>query len=115
MGKKNITKTIRFTEKEMQRVIKEADKHGQNPSQYMRSCISGGLMDQPEFRKNLAEMTFEVHKIGVNVNQIAYHNNIGMMTTVEKELLFELMKDIRAGILRLVEYGNYKNHYHPFQ
>lgn len=108
ISNKRMWKNIRFTEKEMNRILLEAEKRGQNPSEYIRSCVSGGLNDNPQFRKCLQELTYEIHKIGTNVNQIAYHNNTGIITMQEKELLLELMKDVRRGILEIAAYGNHK-------
>jgi len=108
-------KTFRFTEKELKEIILEAEKSGLNLSEYVRSCISGGLSDNPEFRKLLRELTYEIHKIGTNINQLAYHNNIGILTMQEKEILFELMRDIRKGVLEIAAYGNHETTHHKKQ
>ena len=92
----------------MQEIQLNAEEQGVNLTRYVRSCICGGLNDNPEYRRTLQELTYEIHKIGTNINQIAYHNNLGMLTTKEKELLFAFMKDIRKGLLEVVKYGNHK-------
>lgn len=90
------------------KILHEAELAGLSTSEYMRACVRGSLMDNPEFRKNIAELTYEIHKIGVNVNQIAYNSNVGSFTNQEKELLLELMKDIRKGVMDIVKHGNNK-------
>lgn len=109
MGKKEQSKLIRLNEQDRQKLAEVSEKYGMNPSEYLRSCIHNRPNDHPEFRKNLAELTYEVHKIGVNINQIAYHTNIGFLTDKEKTLLLEQMDEVRQGILRLVEYGNHED------
>lgn len=109
MAKKEQTKLLRLSDKDTLKLQEVAEKYGMNPSEYLRSCIYNRPNDNPEFRKNLAELTYEVHKIGVNINQIAYHNNIGILTHEEVKILTELLKDVREGILRLAEYGNHEN------
>lgn len=109
MGKKEQSKLLRLTEKDRIKLSEVSEKYGMNPSKYLRSCIYNRPNDHPEFRKNLAELTYEVHKIGVNINQIAYHSNIGFLTAKEKTLLLEQMKEVRQGILRLAEYGNHED------
>jgi len=115
ISNKRIVKTFRFTEKELREILLEAEKRGLNLSEYVRSCISGGLNDNPEYRKHLRELTYEVHKIGTNINQIAYHNNLGVLTMQEKETLFELMKDVRKGVLEIAAYGNHETTHHKNQ
>ena len=90
----------------MKKITKEAKELGVSESEYMRACVRGTLMDNPKFRNSIAELTYEIHKIGVNVNQISYHHNAGLMTVKEKDLLLEIMKDIRKGVLKVVAYGN---------
>ena len=99
----------------MKRILSEAEKNNQCLSDYMRSCISGGLADNPDYRKKLQELIYEIHKVGTNINQIAYHNNTGLLTMQEKSLLIELMKDVRKGVLELVAYGNHKIEAHQDQ
>lgn len=109
MAKKGQSKLLRLSDRDIELLNKVASKHGMNTSEYLRSCIHNRPNDHPEFRKSLAELSYEIHKIGVNINQIAYHSNIGLMSNDEKVLLLELMKDVRQGILRLAEYGNHEN------
>jgi len=115
ISNRSTVKAIRFTEKELKEILLEAEKSGLNLSEYIRSCASGRLNDNPEFRKCLQELTYEVHKIGININQIAYHYNAGMLSRREKELLFELMKDIRKGVFEIAAYGNHKTTNHSDQ
>ena len=93
----------------MEEILHKASLVGLSASEYMRACVRGSLMDNPKFRENIAELTYEIHKIGTNINQIAYHHNMGMLTVKEKELLLELMKDVRKGVIDIVGYGNHKN------
>ena len=107
ISNKDKFKTIRLTKEELESIVLKAKEAGLSTSEYLRACVSGGLMDNPKFRRDVSELTYEVHKIGVNVNQIAYSNNTGVMTAQEKEVLLELLNDIQKGLLKVIKYGNH--------
>jgi glutamine phosphoribosylpyrophosphate amidotransferase len=106
MSNKDKITHIRFTQEDSEKIQQEAKEKGMNVSQYIRSCIKGGLYNNPQLRKELCALNYEIHKISVNANQIAYHSNPGILTTREREILLELMKDIRKGVLGITAYCN---------
>jgi hypothetical protein len=106
MSNKDKITHIRFTQEDLEKIQQESKEKGMNVSQYIRSCVKGGLYDNPDLRKELRTLNYEIHKIGVNVNQIACHSNLGILTMSEREILLELMKDIRKGVLGITAYCN---------
>ena len=73
--------TVRFSEKEYQKIKSDSLKVGLSISDYIRNQINKGkviakyeIVTNDETKTKLAE---EYHKIGINLNQIAHHLNNG--------------------------------------
>lgn len=106
MSQKRITKSFRLTEEELEYLNGLAVRYDMKISECLRMCINKRPIDNPEFRIMLSALTYEVNKIGTNINQIAYSSNAGIMTIRDKQLLFELMKDIKNKLMEIYDYGN---------
>ena len=98
--------SLRLTEKEQAHLNLQCQTYGIKRSEYIRR-----LIEQDMGRLNLSEMEsqntylqrkeliYEIHHIGVNINQIAHHVNSEYYVDSEKEELFLMMNKL----LTLVE------------
>ena len=68
--KRDITKLIRFNDREYQIVMENANACNMNFSAYVRYAISNIKMPNPDMRKHILKLINEVNHIGNNVNQI---------------------------------------------
>ena len=68
---KNIRKTIRFNEQEYVYILKQLEEHHLPFTTLARSAI----LNQEIISKLELEMVYQVNKIGINLNQIAYYIN----------------------------------------
>lgn len=96
----SVKKTIRFKEEEyefLEKKMTSLDASGRNYknfSQFARECLlSNNGYHSTMIKHQLADIRFEIHKIGVNVNQIAKKVNGGFGTHTDiKELKDSLEK-----------------------
>lgn len=106
MARKDIFKSVRLTEDEMKRLRYEAGARGMKVSDYMRMRLFERHSDKPEFQKMISSLTFELNKIGTNINQIAYRSNAGILSENDKLYLKEMMIDAQNILLEIVKHGN---------
>lgn len=74
MTKKTLTKNIRFSPEEFSEIRKKAELSEKTTSAYIRTMALDGevyFLESPEHREIITEM----HRIGVNINQIARRLN----------------------------------------
>ena len=69
--RKNIRKTIRFNEDEYAYINKQLEEHHLSFATVARSAI----LNQKIVSKLEIEMVYQVHKVGVNMNQISHYVN----------------------------------------
>jgi len=101
--KNDQNRTIRFTvrvnEKEAKWLKEAAWREKRSVAEFMRNrAISDELPRIPvEISELVKQLTYEVNKIGVNINQLVrnYHIN-GYQTSYEKRRLEEDLKEIRS-------------------
>ena len=93
---KNIRKTIRFNEKEYEYVLKQIKEHHLSFAEIARAAI----LNQKIKSKLEIEMVFQVNKIGINLNQIAYH--INTKKCIDMEVLYRLVQ-IEKTLTRLLD------------
>ena len=101
--KNNQNRTIRFTvrvnEKEAKWLKEAAWREKRSVAEFMRNrAISDELPRIPvEVSELVKQLTYEVNKIGVNINQLVrnYHIN-GYQTSYEKRRLEDDLKEIRS-------------------
>ncbi len=93
---------IRLTEKEKEQLKKKVDKSGLRQQDYLIKCI----LNKPVLNTDgLKEITPQIKKIGVNLNQIARTCNEGNQATYEeiqkvgKELneVWQLLRQLAQG------------------
>ena len=72
---------------EAKMLAKKACDNGMNEAEYIRLLISQKPNDYPEVRKLLKELINEVHRIGININQIVFNNNAGLYSKEDKTQL----------------------------
>ena len=68
---KNIRKTIRFNEQEYAYIVKQLEEHHLSFAVVARSAI----LNQEIVSKLEVEMVYQVHKVGVNMNQVSHYVN----------------------------------------
>lgn len=104
MSKRSIVLRIRVSEEEYNDIYREAVKdlesqyrNGEiNLSAYLRKCLlrgKDGWMEEA-YRKELRDLTYQVRKIGVNINQVVRQLNSGYQSQYAVKELIEGMKDV---------------------
>ena len=94
--RKNIRKTIRFNEDEYAYINKQLEEHHLSFATVARSAI----LNQQIVSKLEIEMVFQVNKIGINLNQIAYYVNT--KKCIDMEVLYRLVQ-IEKTLIRLLD------------
>lgn len=94
--RKNIRKTIRFNEDEYVYINKQLEEHHLSFATVARSAI----LNQKIVSKLEIEMVFQVNKIGINLNQIAYYVNT--KKCIDMEVLYRLV-EIEKVLIRLLD------------
>ena len=70
-SKKNIRKTIRFSDDEYAYIKKQLEEHHLSFAVLARSAI----LNQEIVSKLEVEMVYQVHKVGLNMNQVSHYVN----------------------------------------
>lgn len=87
---------MRLSPEEKNTLISKAKQAQLSQSELMRKLITGENVY--EFNKDLVQgikdMTNEINKIGVNINQIVHNLNMGKYTDYEKRKLFAYMQEL---------------------
>ena len=98
--------SLRLTEKERVHMSLQCEKYGIKSSEYIRRLIEQDMgqlnlseMESQNTYLQRKELLYEIHRIGVNINQIAHHVNSEYYMDSEKEELFLMMNKL----LTLVE------------
>ena len=105
--KRDITKLIRFNDREYQIVKENANACNMNFSAYVRYAISNIKMPNPDMRKHILKLINEVNHIGNNVNQIVRNNNSGLYMDSDKTRLMEYMRLLNLKVGAFMEkYGD---------
>lgn len=108
---KTVDKHFRISEREAEMLKKQAAvQNGGNESEYFRMLLSHTPSDYPDIRDKLDWLLREIHKIGVNINQIAYACNVNpLFYEQDKDKLMLYMQECRRLLLEVVTYCNSKN------
>lgn len=109
--KKTVDKHFRISVKEAEILKRQATvKNGGNESEYLRMLLTHTPSDYPDIRDRLDKLLREIHKIGVNINQIAYACNVNpLFYDQDREKLMLYMQECRKLLLEVVTYCNSKN------
>ena len=87
--KYSIRKTLRVTPAQWQMIQERMARVGLNDfNRYARQMLIDGYFFVIDDRKEIKEMTYEINKIGTNINQIAY--NLNSTGTVSKDDVDEI-------------------------
>ena len=97
-----------LTDEEMKILEEKCKEFNMTKSGYIRGAILyGGVKEsQPRVEKELIEkLIYEVNKIGNNINQIAYANNVKFGSTVAE--MTEAKEQLYAALGMMVDTLNY--------
>lgn len=102
-GKKDVIKPFRMTQKEADRLKKQAEERGMKESEYIRLLLSQKPNDYPEIRTLLRELISEVNAIGHNINQITRNYNSKLYRIEDREFLSACMKKLNLMVQEVVK------------
>ncbi len=89
---RNKTKLIRFTQKEIEHIEKEAQRQNKTFSEYARKMMLKKISANSENKQLLSNLITEINYIGHNINQIVKNNNSELYKKSDKERLSEQMR-----------------------
>lgn len=72
-----------------------------NVSAYIRKCIFDRSDNPVAIRKELRDLSYQVRKIGVNINQVVTKVNAGYAVPVDIDNLVIYLKKVEEAFLRL--------------
>lgn len=103
----DIRKTFRITEEQDEKLKKDAEEQGLSESQLLRLKIDDKPKNYPEIRKAFSDLTGEVNRIGVNINQITHNNNSALYSDSDKMRLMAYMLRLNEMMNKVVnDVGN---------
>lgn len=88
----------------------------ENLSAYIRKCVlheSGQAKENEKLNREVRELTYQIRKIGVNINQVTKKINEGYYQAEESERLHKSLKEIEEkfeSFLEALEGGECGNH-----
>ena len=90
-----------------------------NISAYIRKCIFSSARHPCELKKELKELSYQVRKIGVNINQTVTKINSGYGSPSDIRMLQQCLADVEnrvKGVEMQIEknYGDNETHAHQF-
>lgn len=115
MSHRNRIYTIRFTEEERRRLeekIKENDewkfkygtKEGRvNIAAYIRDALFRKERDEIKYYRELKNLTYQIRKIGVNINQVAAKINSGHRNQDSVFYLQKSLSQVEEEVKKLIE------------
>lgn len=96
--KKDIIKPFRLTQKEAEKLKKQAQESGMKESEYIRLLLSQKPNSYPEIRILLKSLINEVNAVGNNINQITRDYNSRLYRAEDRELLCAYMKKLNMAV-----------------
>lgn len=122
---KTMNKHFRCSAEDARRLELAATKAGVSESEYLRTMIDQVAFDNlekteedsyPEISEQLDGLRNEIHKIGVNINQIAHACNMNpAFYREDRDKLMYYMQSCRKLLLEVVEYCNHKDDAHELR
>lgn len=111
MARNDRTKKFRLSSQEAVELEKAARKHHMSQSEYLRRLIYSEPRTYPEIQKLLKDLTYQIYKLGVDVNQIAKHlNSGGKIWQEDCAKMLHAMDALKAEAAKVVtKVGNCKN------
>lgn len=102
-----VRKTLRLMPEEAKELAEKSKAAQMNEAEYIRFLIRQKPSDYPEIRKLIKELINEVNRIGININQIAFHNNSELYSKKDKEQLMAYMQKLNRSVNEVVmQIGN---------
>lgn len=105
MGEKIAKTSIRLTKEEQEHILLQCEKYGIKSSEYMRRLIEQDMgrldvknLEYQNIYLQRKELINEIHRIGVNINQIVHNVNCGYYINSEKRMLFGIMKKLLSTV-----------------
>lgn len=106
---KHRKKDIRLTEQELNTIKNNAEAAGISPSEYMRKCINSNVV---VVIPGIKDLTKQVIKIGVNLNQLTMLAHQGSIKEVDLFSCKESLDKILDQLIRLQEKGDRSGNNH---
>ncbi|MDE7423785.1 MAG: plasmid mobilization relaxosome protein MobC [Lachnospiraceae bacterium] len=111
--KKDIQKNFRFSVADAEKLKSMAEQNQMSESAYIRFLLTNRPSDHKEIKMRMDSLINEVHKIGVNINQIAYACNVNpVFYNKDREKLMYYMRDCRKLLMEVMKYCNHENDAH---
>lgn len=99
MAKYTCKITIRLTQQEYSDIEKKAAALHLDISKYVRKTILDNPYEKPELVKECQNLSYEINRIGNNINQIAYLHNSNLYNPEDIDNLLQMMSFIRKLIV----------------
>ena len=111
--KYSVRKTLRVTPAQWQMIQERMARVGLNDfNRYARQMLIDGYFFVIDDRKEIKEMTYEINKIGTNINQIAYKlNSTGTVSKEDVDEIKILMASVWEVQRRLLTQDDYCTKY----
>ncbi len=102
-----IKKTLRLMPEEAKMLADKAKDASMSEADYIRLLIRQKPIDYPEIRKLLKSLINEVNRIGININQIVFNNNLELYSEEDKNRLIAYMRKLNTSVNEVVrQIGN---------
>jgi len=101
--KRNIYFAIRISETEQSLWEQKQKASGLKKTEYFVRLLKGSVIKVFYFSQAVNILYRELRKIGVNLNQIAYHSNSGYTWQTQQKIM-EMSEDYGAVMLRLKQF-----------
>ncbi|NMC60785.1 MAG: plasmid mobilization relaxosome protein MobC [Candidatus Methanofastidiosa archaeon] len=102
-----IKKTLRLMPEEAKMLADKAKDASMSEADYIRLLIRQKPIDYPEIRKLLKSLINEVNRIGININQIVFNNNLELYSEEDKNRLVAYMRKLNTSVNEVVrQIGN---------
>lgn len=105
MSKKqyDVMMPFRLSKAQKEKLKRIAKRSRVSESEVLRRWIDGKILIDYESFRTVRELTIEIHKIGVNINQIAKNHNSGFYLPQDKRHLWEQVKEIQQRLEEIQE------------
>lgn len=91
--------TIRLTQQEYSDIEKKAAALHLDISKYVRKTILDNPYEKPELITECQNLSYEINRIGNNINQVAYLHNSNLYNPEDIDSLLQMMSLIRKLIV----------------
>lgn len=98
-----IKKTLRLMPEEAKMLADKAKDASMSEADYIRLLIRQKPNDYPEIRKLLKSLINEVNRIGININQIVFNNNLELYSEDDKNRLVAYMRKLNMSVNEVVK------------